>query len=59
MELIEIEFKKPLKKSLKAHFLNEARELEEWWKQTGLLYGISETDKNRILLEGQRLLNEQ
>ena len=47
--------------SANAKFLNEARELERRWDQTGLLEGV--TDKyarscTAVLLENQRLMNE-
>ena len=44
-----------------AKFLNEARELERRWHQTGLLEGIKdkyERSCTAVLLENQRLMNE-
>jgi hypothetical protein len=44
-----------------AQFLNEARELEARWAQTGLLEGIKDRyvrNATAVLLENQRLINE-
>lgn len=44
-----------------AQFLNEARELEARWAQTGLLEGIQDRyvrNATAVLLENQRLMNE-
>ena len=44
-----------------AKFLNEARELESRWAQTGLLENISDKytrSCTAVLLENQRLINE-
>lgn len=44
-----------------AQFLNEARELEARWSQTGLLEGIADEHTRRctsVLLENQKLMNE-
>jgi hypothetical protein len=44
-----------------SRFLNEARELETRWKQTGLLEGIGDRyvrSATAVLLENQRLMNE-
>ena len=44
-----------------SRFLNEARELETRWKQTGLLEGIQDRyvrSATAVLLENQRLMNE-
>lgn len=47
--------------SANAKFLNEARELERRWHQTGLLEGINDKyarSCTSVLLENQRLMNE-
>lgn len=47
--------------SANARFLNEARELENRWSQTGLLEGIGDKytrSCTAVLLENQRLMNE-
>ena len=47
--------------SANAKFLNEARELEGRWSQTGLLEGIEDRyvrSCTAVLLENQRLMNE-
>jgi len=47
--------------SANAKFLNEARELERRWHQTGLLEGINDKyarSCTAVLLENQRLMNE-
>lgn len=44
-----------------ARFLNEARELESRWSQTGLLEGVSDRyvrSCTAVMLENQRLINE-
>ena len=44
-----------------SRFLNEARELETRWKQTGLLEGIGDRyvrSATAVLLENQRLMND-